>query len=72
MTMTRVYRMRKRLSTIRNYKGDKRKMSHTEAVPETSDGNGGVRSFKAGPGRAKKKKKALRQAIHTLFTLISM
>ena len=47
MTMTRVYRMRKRLSTIKNYKGDKRKMSHTEAVPETSDGNGGVRSFKA-------------------------
>ena len=70
MTMTRVYRMRKRLSTIKNDKGDKRKMSHTEAVPETSDGNGGVRSFKAGPGRAKKK--ALRQAIHTLFTLISM
>lgn len=64
--------MRKRLSTIKNDKGDKRKISYTEAAPETSDGNGGARSFKAGMGRAEEKKKALRQAIHTLFTLISM
>ena len=70
--MTRVYRMRKRLSTIKNDKGDERRISHTEAAPETSDGNSGARSFKAAPGRAREKKKALRQAIHTLFTLISM
>ena len=64
--------MRKRLSTIKNDKGDKRRISHTEAAPEMSDGNSGARSFKADPGQAREKKKALRQAIHTLFTLISM
>lgn len=71
--MTRVYRARRCLSTTKIDKGDKRReVGYRRSIWKLLKENGGARGFKAGPGRAKDKKKALRQAIHTLFTLISM